>query len=287
MRKIGIYYAFWTNEWDVEFAPFFSKVAQLGFDQLELNGGTLVELSSKRQRELREMAIDNNLTLSYGIGLSPENDVSSLDEKVRQRGIAFMERVIDTIANMGGGMVGGTTYSYWPGSMPLNLTSKEPIWEKSVESLRTLAPYAHERGVVINVEVLNRFEQFLINDSKEALRYIEAVNHPACKILLDTFHMNIEEDSFSEAIKRVGPNLAALHLGETNRKPPGMGRIPWGEIKEALDAINFEGPLVMEPFVMEGGQVGRDIGVWRPILEDPDLDALASEALKFVRSNLC
>lgn len=287
MRKVGIYYAFWTHEWDVEFAPFFSKVAKLGFDQLELNGGTLVGLSPKRQRELKQMAEDENLTLSYGIGLTKERDVSSLDEKVRQNGIAFMERVIDSIANMGGGMIGGTTYSYWPATMPLNLTSKEPIWEKSVESMCTLAPYAHERGVLLNVEVLNRFEQFLINDSHEALRYIKDVDHPACKILLDTFHMNIEEDSFGEAIKRVGPHLAALHIGEANRKPPGMGRIPWSEIKEALDGINFEGPLVMEPFVMQGGQVGRDIAVWRNIIEEPNLDALAAAAAEFVRTNLC
>ncbi len=287
MRKIGIYYAFWTHEWDVDFIPYIKKVGPLGFDQLELNAGTLVEMGAKEQHELKKMADDEGLTLSYGIGLQKTYDVSSVDETVRQKGLDFMRRVIDSVANMGGGMIGGTTYSYWPATMPKELDSKQPIWDQSVKSMRELAPYAGERNVLLNVEVLNRFEQFLINDSHEALLYMQAVNHPACRVLLDTFHMNIEEDSFGDAIRRVGPYLAALHLGETNRKLPGTGRMPWGEIKQALDDIKFEGPLVMEPFVMQGGQVGRDIGVWRDLIEEPDLDTLAADAATFVRENLC
>ncbi len=59
-----------------------------------------------------------------------------------------------------------------------------------------------------------------------------------------------------------------------------------GEIKEALDAIHFDGPLVMEPFLMQGGQVGRDIGIWRDVVEHPDLDMLARDAALFVKNNL-
>jgi len=116
--------------------------------------------------------------------------------------------------------------------------------------------------------------------------YVDEVASPGCRILLDTFHMNIEEDSIGGAIRLAGPRLGQLHLGETNRKPPGLGRMPWGEIRAALDDIHFEGSLVMEPFVLPGGQVARDIGVWRPIIEDPDLDMLAGDAQKFVRGHL-
>jgi D-psicose/D-tagatose/L-ribulose 3-epimerase len=286
MRNVGIYYAFWTHEWDVDFVPFIKKVGKLGFDQLELNGGTIVEMSSKEQKELKKMADDEQLVLSYGIGLQKPYDVGSLDEKVRQRGIDFMKRMIDSVANMGGGMIGGTIHGYWPSTLPAELESKKPIWKQSIKSMKELAPYAGKRGVLLNIEVINRFEQFLINDSHEALAYVKEVDHPACKILLDTFHMNIEEDSFGDAIRRVGPYLASFHLGETNRKTPGTGRIPWAEIKQALDDIGYDGPLVMEPFVMQGGQVGRDIGIWRSIVENPDLDAMAAEAAKFVKENL-
>ncbi len=286
MRKVGIYYAFWTHEWDVDFVPFIKKVKKLGFDQLELNGGTIADMTRSEQKALKAMADNEGLLLSYGIGLKKEYDVSSFDEKVRKNGLDYMKRMIDGVSNMGGGMIGGTVHSYWPGSMPEGLTTKQGIWDKSLESMSVLAPYAGERGVLLNVEVLNRFEQFLINDSHEAVAYMEQVNHPACRILLDTFHMNIEEDSFGDAIRRVGKYLAAFHLGEPNRKMPGTGRMPWEEIKTALDDIGFDGPMVMEPFVMQGGQIGRDIGVWREIVKDPDLDAMAATSAAWVKSNL-
>ncbi|MGE4465146.1 sugar phosphate isomerase/epimerase family protein [Sphaerochaeta sp.] len=287
MRKVGIYYAFWAHEWDVDFVPYIKKVGKLGFDQLELNGGTIVHMTAQQQRDLKSLADEHGLTLSYGIGLQKPFDVASLDASVRRRGIDFMKKMIDAVAIMGGGMIGGTIYGYWPSTLPEELDSKQPCWDQSIKSMKELASYAGERNVLLNVEVINRFEQFLINDSHEALAYVQEVDHPACRILLDTFHMNIEEDSFTEAIHRVGPYLAAFHLGETNRKTPGTGRMPWAEIKQALDDINFDGPMVMEPFVMKGGQIGRDIGVWRDIVKDPDLDTLAAEAASFVRNNLC
>jgi D-psicose/D-tagatose/L-ribulose 3-epimerase len=62
--------------------------------------------------------------------------------------------------------------------------------------------------------------------------------------------------------------------------------MPWAEIKKALDDIDYAGPLVMEPFIMKGGQIGRDIGVWRDLVENPDLDALAAQSAEFVKKTL-
>jgi D-psicose/D-tagatose/L-ribulose 3-epimerase len=62
-----------------------------------------------------------------------------------------------------------------------------------------------------------------------------------------------------------------------------MGRMPWKEIREALDSIQFDGQIIQEPFVMFGGQVGQDISVWREVIENPDLDKLASDSAAFMR----
>lgn len=287
MRKVRIYYAFWTQEWDVDFIPFAKKVKALGFDILEVNGVTVAAMDSIKRRRLRNEAQDRGIELSYGIGLQKQYDVSSFDETVRRKGVSFLKEMITAVHKMDGGMIGGTVHSYWPGVLPTELDSKEPIWNQSIKSMRELAPLAEELSVTLNVEVINRFEQFLINDCAEALTYVHEINSPACRILLDTFHMNIEKDFLGDAIRKVGKYLSALHLGETNRKPPGMGRMPWKEIKQALDDIGFDGPLVMEPFVMRGGQVGRDIGVWREMISNPDLDALAATSAEFMERNLC
>ena len=285
-RPIGIFYAYWTHEWDVDFLPFLAKTKKLGFDLLELNAGTIAVMDAASRRRIKEEADAQGMLLSYGIGLQKRYDVSSLDETVRRNGVSFMKSIIDAVSEMGGGMVGGTVHSYWPAVPPEDMESKEPILHQSLKSMRELAPYAEDRGVTLNIEVINRFEQFLVNECREALAYVREIDSPACRILLDTFHMNIEEDSIGDAIRAAGPHLASLHIGETNRKLPGMGRMPWDEIKAALDDIGYTGPLVMEPFIMKGGKIGRDIGVWRDLVENPDLDALAAESVRFVRSRL-
>ena len=285
-RKVGIYYAFWTHEWDADFLPFVAKVRGLGFDQLEVGGIGLVKLAPAQRQELAAAARDAGLTLSYGIGLPVDRDVSAVDEGVRQAGVRFMRGLIDAIGEMGGGTLCGTVHSCWPATLPRGFDDKRPFRDQSLRSMRELVKVAEDRGVVLLVEVINRFEQFLVNTAAEAVAYVDEVASPACAILLDTFHLNIEEDSIGGAIRHAGQRLKQLHLGETNRKPPGLGRMPWGEIRAALDDIRFQGSLVMEPFVLPGGQVARDIGVWRPIIEDPDLDRLAGDALRFVRAKL-
>ncbi|HET6438555.1 MAG TPA: sugar phosphate isomerase/epimerase family protein [Anaeromyxobacter sp.] len=286
MRKVGIYYAFWTHEWDADFMPFVAKVRGLGFDQLEVNGGTIASMPVDQRTRLAGAARDAGLSLSYGIGLPARYDVSSLDEAVRAEGLRFMRQMIGAVGDMGGGTICGTVHSTWPASLPQGYEDKRPFREQSVRSMRELVKVAEDRKVVLLVEVINRFEQFLINTAAEAVGYVEEIGSPACQILLDTFHMNIEEQSMGGAIRLAGKHLRQLHLGETDRKPPGLGRMPWREIKTALDEVGFDGSMVMEPFVMAGGQVGRDVGVWRPIIENPDLDSLARTSLAFVRANL-
>ena len=286
MRKVGIYYAFWTHDWDADFEPFVPKVRRLGFDQLEVNAGTIARMAPAERDHLAGLARDEGVRLSYGIGLTADHDPSSLDEPVRAAGVKFMGDLINAVGDMGGGVVCGTVHSSWPATLPKGHDDKRPFRDQSLRSMRELVPIAEDRGVTLCVEVINRFEQFLINTCAEAVSYVNEVGSPACRILLDTFHLNIEEDSIGGAIRQAGPLLKHIHLGETNRKPPGLGRMPWNEIKGALDAIEFDGSMVMEPFVMPGGEVGRDIGVWRDVIPDPDLDALARTSAAFVRTTL-
>jgi D-psicose/D-tagatose/L-ribulose 3-epimerase len=152
--------------------------------------------------------------------------------------------------------------------------------------MKILSKIAESENVILLCEVLNRFEQFLLNTCEQALEFVKQVNSPSCKILLDTFHMNIEEDSMINAIYEAGDYLGGFHLGENNRKPVGMGTMPWKEIKKALDDIGFNGSLVQEPFIMSGGQVGQDIAVWRDIVKNPNLDELARISAAYIKKNL-
>lgn len=282
-RPIGIYYAYWTREWDVDFLPFIRKAQSLGFDILEINGGAVVALSSAERKHLRDEAAARNIALTFGIGLPPHYDVSSQDERVRQAGVQFMKDMVAAVAECGGEMIGGTVHSYWPATPPRDLEEKRRIRNQGIKSMKEVLPVAADLGVTLNVEVINRFEQFLLNTAAEAVSFVDEIDMPNCGVLLDTFHMNIEEDSFLGALKTVGPRLKSFHVGEANRKPPGMGRLPWEEIRQGLDAIDFHGPVVMEPFVTPGGTVGRDIGIWREIMPEENLDDAVSRSVAFLQ----
>lgn len=286
MMKYGVYFAYWENEWDVDFEPYIEKVKKLGFDVLEVAALGLVNLPDSKLLRLKEVAEHHGITLTAGIGLPKEYDVSSSDESARTNGIAFMKRVMDAMHQAGIDRIGGTIYSYWPVdySEPIE---KETARQNSIKSIRELAQYAKQYDITLLIETLNRFEQFLLNDAQEAIDYVEEVNEPNVKVMLDTFHMNIEEDNMAEAIRLTGKHLGHLHIGEANRKVPGKGSLPWKDIGIALHDIGYEDYVVMEPFVKTGGQVGQDIKVWRDLsgnASEEQLDRELAESLEYVKS---
>ena len=110
---------------------------------------------------------------------------------------------------------------------------------------------------------------------------------PAVKIMLDTFHMNIEEDDMAEAILLAGDKLGHFHVGENNRRLPGKGGMPWYQIGSALRAIGYDRNIVMEPFVKSGGGVGSDSKVWRDLSKGASsemLDADAAASVAYLRN---
>ena len=151
-----------------------------------------------------------------------------------------------------------------------------------MEGISSLADFAADLGVDLCLEVLNRFENHVLNTAEEGVAFVREVGKPNVKVMLDTFHMNIEEDSFGKAIRTAGPLLGHFHTGENNRRVPGKGRLPWHEIGTALREIGYNGAVVMEPFVKMGGRVGSDIKVWRDLSDNADeaqMDEAARQAL--------
>src|SRR3972149_12239033 len=111
-----------------------------------------------------------------------------------------------------------------------------------------------------------------MNTCAEAVAYVEAVGSPNAHVMLDTFHMNIEEDFMGDAVLQAGDKLGHFHIGENNRLPPGYGHIPWTEVGAALGAIGYQGYVGLEPFLRPGGEVGRDIKGYRDLSLGMDLD---------------
>jgi D-psicose/D-tagatose/L-ribulose 3-epimerase len=285
MNLIGIHYGYWTQSWSSDPLQFIERAKRCGFDVLEVNAVIVGRMSDQERSRLRTAAEKANLTLTYSIGMKDDVDLTSSDAATRKRGVALLQDISRAMKQMGGTIMAGINYSSWPRKLQPD-EDKKALTDRAVEGVREAIKTAEDCGVLFCIEVVNRFEHFLMNTAAEGLAFAERVQSPNCKLLLDTFHLNIEEDSMSDAIRQAGAMLGHFHIGEPNRRPPGRGRMPWAEIFGALHDINYQSAIVMEPFLLPGGDVGRDISVFRDLLGSADLDDEATESAKFVRSQL-
>lgn len=134
--------------------------------------------------------------------------------------------------------------------------------------LRQAAGQAASCGVRLALEPLNRYESDIINNAGQGLAFLEEVGHPALGLLLDTYHVNIEERSWTEPFRQAmaAGRLWHVHLGDNNRLPPGQGLIDFGAIVAALREAGYDGYLSAE------------------LLARPDPDTAAQETLAYMRA---
>ena len=277
--KHGIYYAYWETEWAADYIPYIRKAAKLGFDVLEIGGAALPGMTVGQLKDLRAAAEDCGIGITTGYGPAPHHDVGN--PATRKGALEWYAKMFEAMARIGSFGIGGALYSHWPVdySQPIR---KQEDWKYAVEGMREMSALAKPYGIQLNMESLNRFEGYLINTAHECVEFVREVDCDNVWVMLDTFHMNIEETDMGAASREAGKLLGHFHTGECNRLVPGKGRMPWDEIGLALREIGYDKTVVMEPFVNMGGQVGSDIKIWRTMVEDNSVEALDADAAESV-----
>ncbi len=268
MRKYGIHLSYWTTSWTDDLMPLLEKAKAAGFDGAEL---PVLNPESMNFKAYKERAEELGLELTCCTGLSPEADISHPDPKVRARGLEHLRRCLHAAGEVESPVLAGVLHLGWGAA-----AAKGEIGDysrRSAEALKIVAAEAETAGITLCVEILNRYESFFLNTVGEGLDFIDTISSPAVKLLLDTYHMHIEEDNMPSAVINCGSSLGHLHCSANNRKRPGLGSVPWPELGKALSSINYEGWLVMECFVQPGGEVGPATKTWRKLYEDLDEDA--------------
>ena len=141
-----------------------------------------------------------------------------------------------------------------------------------MEGLRQAAPYAEAHGVRLAIEPLNRFETDFCNTGRQACALADMVGSPAVGVILDTFHMNMEENDLSEAIRHAAPHLLHFQANENHRGFLGTGHIDWPPICRALFDIGYQGVITLEPFRRTDHDLSVPLAQWKPPAYDEDED---------------
>lgn len=295
MRLIGLHIGYWwgTGE-ESDIFRMLDLTHQAEMDVMELNPAWLLKLTDQECGELLRRARDYGMVMTLNGGLDPGNDISSDDEAVRQEGIRYCTQVLRRMPALELKVWSGLNYSAWL-RMPQGdfLAERERACAYSVESLKKILPVAEDLGVDYCFEVCNRYEQFLFNTAKESVAFAEATGSPRAKVHLDTYHMNIEEDNMFAAIVYAGVarRLGHLHVGESNRRIPGVGptQIDWEMMAKALDSVAYDGAVIMEPFVLTSAHNAVRTRTWRDLSRNASLEKLVEDARtggRFLRSVL-
>ena len=288
MMKFGCNYCYWQNNWGFsidEYIKVINRLADIGFDVLEISADHLYHMSDKDIYRLKAEGEKRNMEFSTNSGPAKEYDLASSKEVVRRNGIAYFEKIFENMHKLGSKILVGAIYSFWPADFVE--IDKEAAQERSIACLQELSKTAEKLEITCALEVLNRNETYILTDCAEAIDYVRKVGSKNVNILLDTYHMNIEENNMYDALRKAGSLLGHVHVGECNRKLPGMNNsINWPEIGRALRDINYDQYVVMEPFLLKGGEIGRDCRVFRDLSNGADeaqMDRYIKTSLEYLK----
>lgn len=280
--KFGVNAWVWTSPVTTEeLAALAPKVAGMGFDILEVPLEGLDDLDHARGAAI---LAEHGLSATACAAMGPDRDLIHPDAAIRESGVAYLRGAIDACQALGASNLVGPLYSAVGRTWQQSADERARDLDVLEGTLHPLAEYAADRGVMLGLEPLNRFETSFVNLASQAVEIVDRVGHPNLGIMLDTFHMNIEEDDLGEAIILAGDRLKQLHACGSHRGAPGSGTVPWDEVAAGLKAISYDGPVVIESFTAKVQSIARAAAIWRRLAESQD--ALAEEGLAFLKSRL-
>jgi D-psicose/D-tagatose/L-ribulose 3-epimerase len=254
-------------------------IAKLGYDVIELPIETTGQFDVARAGEL---ARDHGLGISVCAVIGPGRDLLLPGEA--EHGVRYLRSCIDVAQQLGSPTVAGPFYSAVGRCWRSTPAERQRDVDEIARVLRSLGEYAADRGVVLGVETLNRFETSFLNTTAQALELVDRIDHAAVGLALDVFHLGIEEKHVGDALRAAGRRLVHLQVAENDRGTPGTGSLPWADIAGALHEIGYSGRVVIETFSDRVEAIARAAAIWRPLA--PDSDSLAREGLVFLRGLL-
>jgi D-psicose/D-tagatose/L-ribulose 3-epimerase len=277
--KFGGHALVWAGDWSEASARKAAASAKkAGYDYIEM---LMIEPDKIDVAMTKAVLSEYGLFATASLGLSSETDVTSTNPSIVKKGDELLRKVVDKLHAIGSTELCGVIYCSL-GKYPGPASSENRA--NSIAAVTRLADYAADKGININLEVVNRYETNIMNTGKEGLKFLEAVNRPNAYLHLDTYHMNIEEDGMSQAVLDAGDALGYVHIGESHRGYLGSGNVDFDTFFTALKKINYSGPITFESFssVVVDPALSNALCIWRNLWEDSD--DLAAHALKYMKA---
>jgi len=256
----------------------FSKIRQMGFDFVEIpaEDPALID-GSLVQRALSDHGLGAVVCGAFG----PGRDLTHEDPRVPAACLDYIARCLELCNEVGSGIFAGPMYAATGKRRLLPPAQRAEEWQRAVGNVRRAAELAATHQVRLAIEPLNRFETDLVNTAEDINRLLDAVAHPAAGVMMDSFHMAIEERDMEQALRTVGPRLVHVQVSDNTRGTPGKGQIRWDRFRRGIEAAGYQGGIAIESFTPEIKELAAAVCIWRQL--EPSQDKFASEGLAFLR----
>jgi D-psicose/D-tagatose/L-ribulose 3-epimerase len=278
--QFGVSTWLWTSPFTTESIDvLFPKISAMGFDVVEIavEDPSLIDI-----KKLKAGLERNQLNAMVCGAFGPSRDLTHEDVSVHENCFSYIEACFDFCNELGTEFLGGPMYSAVGKARMVPADQRKREWDLAVKNLRTVSEMGAARGLQIALEPLNRFESDLVNNTDDVLRLIADIDHPAAKVMLDGFHMNIEERDIVKAIISAGDKLIHMQVSENYRGTPGTGQTRWDDYREGLTAIDYKGVVSIESFTPDNRELAGAVCFWHPMAESQD--GFATEGLRFLKN---
>ena len=278
MITYGINTFLWASPFKTPHLSFLDKTKSLDFDLMEIPIEGERDIDYPMAAEAYKRAgLKCSLCAVMGAGRDPSHE----DEAIQKGGVAYLKHCIDAAVTMNATALVGPLFAAVGRTWQATPDQRRRDLDRCAKNLQTVARYAEDKGVTLALEPLNRFETSFINLTEQALELIRMIGSPRVKLMMDTFHANIEEKSLGKALEAAGALIVHIHANENDRGTPGTGHVAWKEVAAALKKVKFDGSMVIESFSTEVKEIARAAAVWRPLAPSPD--DLARDGLAFLK----
>lgn len=275
--KIGMNLLLWTDTVTPEHDGLLEQLKAIGFDGVEIPifNGADTKPYERLGKKLKELSLGATAVTV----MSPQANPISPDADVRKAAVEYLDGVLACCAAAGVETLVGPLHSalgHFSGAGP---TDEE--FKLGVDTLQKASEKAKSHGVMLACEYLNRFENYFLTTAAGTAKFVDAVGHPSCRMMYDSFHAHIEEKGQRSAIETAGDRIIHAHVSENDRGTPGTGQVDWDGYFAGLKAIGFDGWYTIEAFGRALPALAAATKVWRDLFADPM--GLCREGHAFIR----
>jgi D-psicose/D-tagatose/L-ribulose 3-epimerase len=276
--KFGVSTWLWSSPFTTDSVSLFPKIKSMGYDAVEIPVEYPEQINAKIVKEaLRQSGLEPIVCGAFG----PSRDLTNEDPTVHQNGFNYILDCFDLCNEWDAEFLAGPMYSSVGKARMVSPEQRKAEWELAVNNLHKVCRWAYERNLEIALEPLNRFESDLVNTAEDVMRLVHDINHSSAKVLLDGFHMAIEERNIEQAFKTVGDKLIHVQVSENYRGVPGTGQTPWDSFKKGLTDINYKGVVSIESFTPDIKELAGAVCIWKNLA--PSQDGFAQDGLNFLK----